>query len=347
MSATVALTADFARLLGGRRFAQTLAGLCVLLAPALLVGGMLLSTDPAGALLARLRLDPRAPRRRRRRALVARLRHHRRQLREQVSDRPLHRCVRGRRRRHAAGARPGAPVALCRRRAGAGDRAARCSCGRRSAGSPFLGIVGSDVGGKAVGRSPLGFLLQQALFVGTISALVWVAGLWRLSVPAAAIPSCARWRSPMSFCWRSSSSATARPTTSRQSIRRCSRRGPVAWEAWLKRPIARGIAVAVVVIPSLFTVPFALPILSPDAAASPICRARLLAQGDADREHEALGVAQYFADMFGWREMAAAVSAVYRDLPPEERAQAVFFAPNYGEAAALDIYGRRRSAARR
>ncbi len=30
---------------------------------------------------------------------------------------------------------------------------------------------------------------------------------------------------------------------------------------------------------------------------------------------------------------------VYRDLPPEERAQAVFFAPNYGEAAALDIYG--------
>ena len=30
---------------------------------------------------------------------------------------------------------------------------------------------------------------------------------------------------------------------------------------------------------------------------------------------------------------------VYRDLPPDERARAVFFAPNYGEAAALDIYG--------
>ncbi len=48
---------------------------------------------------------------------------------------------------------------------------------------------------------------------------------------------------------------------------------------------------------------------------------------------------QYFADMFGWLEMAAAVSAVYRDLPPDERAKAVFFALNYGEAAALDIYG--------
>ncbi len=44
-AATVALTADLARRLGGGRFAQTLAGLCVLLAPALLAGGVLLSTD--------------------------------------------------------------------------------------------------------------------------------------------------------------------------------------------------------------------------------------------------------------------------------------------------------------
>jgi len=50
MSATVALTADLARRLGGGRFAQTLAGLCVLLAPALLAGGVLLSTDCLQAL---------------------------------------------------------------------------------------------------------------------------------------------------------------------------------------------------------------------------------------------------------------------------------------------------------
>ena len=50
MSATVALTADLARQLGGGRFAQTLAGLCVLLAPALLAVGVLLSTDCLQAL---------------------------------------------------------------------------------------------------------------------------------------------------------------------------------------------------------------------------------------------------------------------------------------------------------
>ena len=44
-AATVALTADFARQLGGGRFAQFLAGLCTLLAPALVAGGVLMSTD--------------------------------------------------------------------------------------------------------------------------------------------------------------------------------------------------------------------------------------------------------------------------------------------------------------
>jgi hypothetical protein len=48
---------------------------------------------------------------------------------------------------------------------------------------------------------------------------------------------------------------------------------------------------------------------------------------------------QYFADMFGWREMAAKVSSVYQSLPPGDRERAVFFGRNYGEAAALDIYG--------
>jgi hypothetical protein len=48
---------------------------------------------------------------------------------------------------------------------------------------------------------------------------------------------------------------------------------------------------------------------------------------------------QYFADMFGWREMAEQVSAVYRALPVADRERAVFFGRNYGEAAALDVYG--------
>ena len=48
---------------------------------------------------------------------------------------------------------------------------------------------------------------------------------------------------------------------------------------------------------------------------------------------------QYYADMFGWREMTAKVAAIYHALPPEDRARAVFFGRNYGEAATVDVFG--------
>jgi hypothetical protein len=47
---------------------------------------------------------------------------------------------------------------------------------------------------------------------------------------------------------------------------------------------------------------------------------------------------QFYADMFGWEELARDVSAVYRTLPEAERATAVVFARNYGEAGALEYY---------
>ena len=43
--------------------------------------------------------------------------------------------------------------------------------------------------------------------------------------------------------------------------------------------------------------------------------------------------------MFGWPAMAAEVARVYRELPEDERRRAVFFGRNYGEAAAIDVYG--------
>jgi len=58
-------------------------------------------------------------------------------------------------------------------------------------------------------------------------------------------------------------------------------------------------------------------------------------------ERKAYGVLpQIFADQFGWPELARAVAEVFAGLPPAERERAAVFAPNYGEEAALDLYGR-------
>ena len=49
---------------------------------------------------------------------------------------------------------------------------------------------------------------------------------------------------------------------------------------------------------------------------------------------------QDYADMLGWKELAAKVAKVYQNLPPSEREQVYIHCDNYGEAGALNFYGR-------
>lgn len=47
---------------------------------------------------------------------------------------------------------------------------------------------------------------------------------------------------------------------------------------------------------------------------------------------------QFYADMFGWENMARSVSKVYTSLPVDEQKRAIVFAINYGEAGAIDFF---------
>ncbi len=47
---------------------------------------------------------------------------------------------------------------------------------------------------------------------------------------------------------------------------------------------------------------------------------------------------QVYSDEFGWRDLARIVEDTYEALPPADRAKAAIFAPNYGEASAVDVY---------
>lgn len=63
----------------------------------------------------------------------------------------------------------------------------------------------------------------------------------------------------------------------------------------------------------------------------------------ATEYHRTAALPEDWADMHGWPELAATVGAIYRSLPPDQRAQAVIVASNYGEAAAIDFFGSRYS----
>jgi hypothetical protein len=109
-------------------------------------------------------------------------------------------------------------------------------------------------------------------------------------------------------------------------------------EQWLANAIARGIALAALVVAGVVTAPLTLPILPLDLF---VRYQSTIGYMPSVGEHQRLGVLpQYYADMFGWPEMAAAIATVYDSLPAQDRSRAVFFGNNYGEAAAIDVFGR-------
>ena len=131
----------------------------------------------------------------------------------------------------------------------------------------------------------------------------------------------------------------ARPTSLRESIRRSS--GGAVWLALKVRSTTiRAIYASIVACAVLVFVPITVPVLPVQSFISYV-KFLGVSPSESASEKMASGVLpQYYADMFGWKEMAEKVAAVYNALPPEERAKAVFFGGNYGEAAAIDIFGR-------
>jgi hypothetical protein len=59
-----------------------------------------------------------------------------------------------------------------------------------------------------------------------------------------------------------------------------------------------------------------------------------------ERGEAALRLPQMYADMFGWPEMAVQMAQIYDHLSPEDKTDCVIGASNYGEAGAIDFFGK-------
>lgn len=87
----------------------------------------------------------------------------------------------------------------------------------------------------------------------------------------------------------------------------------------------------------LLSAPLALPILPVQTFIK--YADRLGISPPKSENHEIGRLPQHFADMFGWKELARSVSVVYQDLSPGDQAKCGIFAQNYGEAGAIDFFG--------
>ena len=207
-----------------------------------------------------------------------------------------------------------------------------------SHGWPFLEIGAHGASGKNVAMSLPQYLLSEVVLFGPTAAIVWIAALAALAVSA-------RWRLYRVFALQYAVFILIEVALHGKDYYAASLYptlfafGAVAIEAAVSYAALRGALVAIVVAVGILAAPMALPLLPVDRF---IAYERALGYKPAPMETRALSaLPQIYADMFGWREMASQVSQAYWSLPDDERAKAVFAGNNYGEAAAVDIFGDR------
>jgi len=112
--------------------------------------------------------------------------------------------------------------------------------------------------------------------------------------------------------------------------------GAVTCERLGRRLLSLWVAAAVAT--SALAMPTVLPILDP-----PLLQRYMELTHTQPQPFQAAAVGapltQVFSDEIGWRDMEKAVASAFRALPREEQKQVAILASNYGEAAALDVYG--------
>ena len=192
--------------------------------------------------------------------------------------------------------------------------------------------------GRDVQFSAVQFFGVQVLFMNPVAAPIWLGGLLWLLASAAARPA-------RILGW-SFLIATAVLLALHGKVYYLGpafpmliAAGAVALEHVLGRPWILSAYTALVAVTGLALAPVALPSLPPHAYLA-YTRALRIAQPRLENRKTS-EMPQFFADRFGWPEMAESVARAYHALPAEDRARCAIFGNDYGQAGAIDFYGPR------
>lgn len=192
--------------------------------------------------------------------------------------------------------------------------------------------------GRDIQFSPLQFLLAQAALMHFATVPIWVLGLWSLLAGRAI-----KYRS-LGFAYLITlavlmlSHGKVYYAYPAYTILLAS--GGVEIERLLARPRLKWLAPAyasIMVVTGALLAPTFLPVLRPEAYLR-YTRALGISQPKVENR-TASAMPQFFADRFGWPEMVETVAKVYYSLSPEERAKTAIFGNDFGESGAIDFYG--------
>jgi hypothetical protein len=208
-------------------------------------------------------------------------------------------------------------------------------------GWPQILVVRNAQEFKNVEIGPLRFFADQILFLQPIELPVWLAGIvWFFAAPEGKRFRFLGWTYFIVmtiFICLHGKSYYALPI---YPILMAS--GGVALESFFfeaqRRPWLASTYCALIVIAGLVTLPFGVPLLPVDTF---IRYSEIFpyARGVKTERDPTVALPQLYGDMFGWENMALAVARVYHNLPPREQSTCAILAGNYGEAGAIDYYG--------
>jgi 4-amino-4-deoxy-L-arabinose transferase-like glycosyltransferase len=212
---------------------------------------------------------------------------------------------------------------------------------QRAHGFPSLEFYRNAQALKNVPTTPLAAIVGQILIQGPGALAVWIAGaIWLLRSEAARPYRALGWTFAALFALMILS-GSSRPDRIAGIYPVAFAAGAVAIERWAddRRRPARWAALGLTAAGGLALAPVMLPILPPARAAS---YARAVGAVQSIERGKTSPLPQWLADRTEWERFVDDVERVIRSLPPEDQARAVIYFPSYGQAGAVELFGRAR-----
>jgi len=208
-------------------------------------------------------------------------------------------------------------------------------------GFPSLEFIHNATTFKNLPQTPIQFIAGSALGIGFLSIPIWLAGLYFFFVTEAG-------KSFRVFGWVFVSIlalfllSQAKAYYLAPAYVFLLAGGAVAIEAFTQKRMwnwLRRASFVALLATGVLTAPFVLPILPVESFLK--YQAHSGVKAPREERGKAAKLPQQYADMFGWENMAATVAKVYNTLSPAEKQECVIGASNYGEAGAIDFFGKK------
>lgn len=208
-------------------------------------------------------------------------------------------------------------------------------------GWPFLELA-TAARYKNAATPPLSFVINQILVMNPMLAPVWIAGL--------VAPFLIEALKPVRFlaiafvvCFGLTLLTHGKDYYIGATYPTMFVVGAVAWGHVLKTPALRATFAGWGVLAAAFSAliaPLALPVLSIPALRVYMQNLPVKPQ-QQEKSFKGTLLPQLFADQLGWHDFTDQVGAAWQQIPATDRARTAIKVDNYGEAAALDVYGAR------